>query len=214
VCGPFNTASFEQAVQQEIEDFLRDLNSQSSDKKERYKAATERHQRTLHSAEDASFWYTIPGVKKKPALNNGMLQTLFTALFTMRDEGETGTCFGCLFGRPEYKLPCGHLLCYECIRDFDHSRDEELYPGLVVLRYCILCGDHGHENEWPLKVRLNPQLSGLRLLSLDGGGVRGIVELIVLKRIEDAIGLSMPIGEFFDFIAGTSAGKLAVDMEI
>ena len=99
-------------------------------------------------------------------------------------------------------------MCVGCIRDFDHSKTGDKYPGMVLHQHCILCGDHGFDGNWPLKLRVNPRLSGLRVLSLDGGGVRGIVELVVLKRIEDAIGLSLPIGDFFDYIAGTSAGKL------
>ncbi|KAF3272372.1 hypothetical protein TWF970_010094 [Orbilia oligospora] len=46
------------------------------------------------------------------------------------------------------------------------------------------------------------------VLSLDGGGVRGIVELVILERLEDLIGLGLPIGTFFDLIIGTSTGGL------
>lgn len=46
----------------------------------------------------------------------------------------------------------------------------------------------------------------IRILSLDGGGVRGIVEAVVLKNIEEQLG--KPIYQIFDFIAGTSTGGL------
>jgi hypothetical protein len=41
----------------------------------------------------------------------------------------------------------------------------------------------------------------------DGGGVRGIIQLTLLKKLEDLIGLDLPLGQFFDMIVGTSAGK-------
>lgn len=53
-----------------------------------------------------------------------------------------------------------------------------------------------------------PKLAGARILSLDGGGVRGIVELETLRRLEQQIGLDLAIGDFFDLIVGTSAGIL------
>ena len=43
------------------------------------------------------------------------------------------------------------------------------------------------------------------MLELDGGGVRGTVQLKVLSRIQDAVGL--PLDLFFDLAVGTSVGK-------
>ncbi len=45
-----------------------------------------------------------------------------------------------------------------------------------------------------------------RILSLDGGGMRGIIPVQVLKEVERYTG--KPIVEFFDLIAGTSTGGL------
>lgn len=45
-----------------------------------------------------------------------------------------------------------------------------------------------------------------RMLSLDGGGIRGVLTLSFLKRIENIV--SMPLHEYFDYIAGTSTGAI------
>ncbi|KAJ8605656.1 hypothetical protein CTAYLR_000165 [Chrysophaeum taylorii] len=46
---------------------------------------------------------------------------------------------------------------------------------------------------------------GLRVLCLDGGGVKGLATLQVLKKLEEIHG---PLHEIFDVIAGTSTGSL------
>lgn len=50
--------------------------------------------------------------------------------------------------------------------------------------------------------------SKINLLSLDGGGVRGLSSLIILKRLMDMIDDDDPPKpcEYFDMIAGTSTG--------
>jgi uncharacterized protein len=45
-----------------------------------------------------------------------------------------------------------------------------------------------------------------RILSLDGGGIKGAFTASVLAAIEDEI--KEPIGEYFDLIAGTSTGGI------
>jgi patatin-like phospholipase/acyl hydrolase len=45
-----------------------------------------------------------------------------------------------------------------------------------------------------------------RILSLDGGGLRGIIPVLVIKEIERRTG--KPITDMFDMIAGTSTGAL------
>lgn len=51
-----------------------------------------------------------------------------------------------------------------------------------------------------------------RLLSLDGGGVRGAISIAFLERIEQLLtahfGRDMRLHEFFDFIGGTSTGAI------
>ena len=43
-----------------------------------------------------------------------------------------------------------------------------------------------------------------RILSIDGGGVRGLIPGVVLCEIEKRMG--KPLSDCFDLIAGTSAG--------
>src|SRR3984893_7186166 len=45
-----------------------------------------------------------------------------------------------------------------------------------------------------------------RILSLDGGGIRGVFPAALLARFEEH--LEHPIGRYFDLIAGTSTGGI------
>ena len=46
----------------------------------------------------------------------------------------------------------------------------------------------------------------VKILSLDGGGIRGVIMAMILTHIERQTG--KPVSESFDLIAGTSAGGL------
>ena len=52
----------------------------------------------------------------------------------------------------------------------------------------------------------------IRILSLDGGGIRGIISCVILKFIEEQLQVqddpNSKIGDYFDFVAGTSTGGL------
>ena len=45
-----------------------------------------------------------------------------------------------------------------------------------------------------------------KMLALDGGGIRGVLTLSILKRIEEVTGT--PLYEYFDYIGGTSTGAI------
>ena len=56
-------------------------------------------------------------------------------------------------------------------------------------------------------------MSKIRILSLDGGGIRGIIPATVLSYIEDKLkeksrNPDASIAEYFDFITGTSSGGI------
>jgi hypothetical protein len=45
-----------------------------------------------------------------------------------------------------------------------------------------------------------------KLLALDGGGIRGVLSLGILARIEEIV--RKPLGDYFDYIGGTSTGAI------
>ncbi|OJD31446.1 lysophospholipase-like protein [Diplodia corticola] len=110
-------------------------------------------------------------------------------------------CFCCLFELPEHALPCGHIICTSCAQVFGSSSVNEL-----TVPRCPICPPEA--NECHYKIPLKPKGAGVRILTLDGGGMRGIVELEVLLAIERAMGGKLPIQSFFDLIVGTSTGGL------
>ena len=66
--------------------------------------------------------------------------------------------------------------------------------------------------DWHLDVRPG---EGKRILSLDGGGVRGLVTLGILQRIEETLAPRFPgkcedfrLSHYFDLIVGTSTGAI------
>ncbi len=66
---------------------------------------------------------------------------------------------------------------------------------------CPLCGAGS------LEVTLKPPTAGVRVLTIDGGGVRGVVPLEFLRILQDTIGPECPVQDLFDLAFGTSSGK-------
>ncbi|OCL09871.1 hypothetical protein AOQ84DRAFT_220281 [Glonium stellatum] len=90
-----------------------------------------------------------------------------------------------------------HDTCLWCLR---HHLPEFSLP----------CGHVLYATKWasPFQINLKPQHAGVRILCLDGGGVRGIVELAILKLIEAEFKGHLDIQSFFDLVVGTSAGGI------
>ena len=112
------------------------------------------------------------------------------------------TCFCCLMDVPEHPLPCGHVLCTACIKAYGKQG-----KCLVSMPYCPL---HREATKWarPAVIKFKPQAAGVRVLSLDGGGIRGIVQLEVLRAIEQTLGGYIPVQSFFDLMIGTGTGAM------
>ena len=53
-----------------------------------------------------------------------------------------------------------------------------------------------------------PPTARLRVLALDGGGIKGLVQLQILEHLLDKIGLrdTVHISSFFDLMVGSSIG--------
>ncbi|KAI1388650.1 uncharacterized protein F4822DRAFT_437371 [Hypoxylon trugodes] len=202
VDGFFSNQAFLECVDDSIHAILKEIDDKTNlDTEGKRQYATTKHRYYLESIPDQSFWmesFTSQWIDSYNEKYKGVSSTKLSI--------RASVCYACLFGHPEYTLPCGHVLCLDCVREFDESSLLEKYPGMSIHRHCVLCASTGGENLWPCVFQYRPELSGIRLLSLDGGGVRGIIQLRILQRLEEFIGLDIPLGELFDFMIGTSAG--------
>jgi hypothetical protein len=114
----------------------------------------------------------------------------------------SSTCFPCLRRRPQYHLECGHIYCENCVIVFGDNCKAD--PWIFKIHNCFLC-----EAEMPkeIVVMVHPPTAGAGVLCIDGGGARGVIALKNMQRIQDRIGLPMPLQRFFKVIVGTSSGK-------
>lgn len=112
------------------------------------------------------------------------------------------TCLGCITRRPQYRLQCGHLVCQNCIRTFYHADDSD--PWVFKSDACHICAVSTPN----LSIRLAPDTCRARVLSIDGGGIRGAAPIGFLKTIQDAIGIPhYDVQRNFDIMFGTSSGN-------
>lgn len=111
------------------------------------------------------------------------------------------TCLCCLRRKRENTLTCGHSICDVCVQIFGHKLFNAEYQFQVD--QCLLC------QSGTLEVILKPPTAGVRILSIDGGGIRGVVPLEFLGMLQDLVGLDCPIQNLFDLAFGTSSGTLS-----
>ncbi|KAK6496175.1 hypothetical protein TWF481_002199 [Arthrobotrys musiformis] len=109
-------------------------------------------------------------------------------------------CLICLFHSPEHHLKCGHIICTPCLQTYGIPQG-----GIVSIASCPM---HPKDQKfWPSQMfAVKPPSAGVRVLSLDGGGVRGLSQLIFLQSLENALGFELQLTSFFDLIVGTSTG--------
>ncbi|KAJ5100980.1 hypothetical protein N7456_007032 [Penicillium angulare] len=130
-------------------------------------------------------------------------KTTLTRLHRQGGEGALRSavvCLVCLSRPPEHMLPCRHALCDTCVVIF--GQPSELGLHHINIPECPLCGCENH-----VVIRQLPPTKGPLILSLDGGGVRGLLQLRLLRALEERIGL--PINSLPDLCAGTSVGALS-----
>ena len=87
----------------------------------------------------------------------------------------------CLGGRPQYRLPCGHIVCDNCVRRFRAKNDVWTFD----VHHYFLC----RIETLGVNIKVKPPTATPRLLSIDGGGVRGIIPLVFLQVLEERLGL-------------------------
>jgi hypothetical protein len=123
------------------------------------------------------------------------LSTYLTQLRTFR------TCLYCNMRKPEHVMGCGHTICDTCVAIFGKPVKGLEYR--FSLTTCLLC-----KANVDFSARILPPTCGIRFISIDGGGSRGIVSIEYLDALQDTLGLNYPIQEHFDFSIGTSSGQL------
>jgi hypothetical protein len=114
------------------------------------------------------------------------------------------SCFFCLSRAPEHMLACSHAMCDNCVVIFGSK--SSVAEHYFEVPQCPMCA-----TEAPLAVRQLPPTKGPNILSLDGGGVRGIQELGLLRSLEKRLDGNLLTG-VFDLCVGTSVGKFGVSI--
>ena len=109
----------------------------------------------------------------------------------LADMKEGRVCLFCAVNPLTRVNECGHSMCKECSALF--SKPAPPVCPLDRVRYDVAM------DELPVG-------SGYRILSIDGGGVKGIAPALILAEIERRCGFSAL--QLFDFVTGTSIGGI------
>jgi len=109
-------------------------------------------------------------------------------------------CVFCLTGPPRHVLDCGHSLCDGCVRRFGEAHRYK--SSTFFIDTCTMCGASSR-----LDIQLKPATAGIRILSIDGGGIRGVVPLQYLYKLQEKLGNAVRVQDFFDMAFGVSAGR-------
>ena len=111
------------------------------------------------------------------------------------------TCLYCLRRPPEFVLSCEHAICEECFLAFGSKVvGKECH---YQMQRCILCVSKG-----TAIVKIKPPTADARVLSIDGGGVGGVVPLEHLRLLQRAIGSELSVRDLFELGFGTSSGDV------
>lgn len=112
-------------------------------------------------------------------------------------------CLCCLRELPECALPCGHVLCLPCVQIYGTRTSK---TTIEISRCPLHVRDVISSPPWIINVK--PAHAGTRMLCLDGGGIRGVVQLAVLRELENILGPELPLQLFFDLIVGSNTGGI------
>lgn len=110
-------------------------------------------------------------------------------------------CRLCLCSSPgNFTFPnCRHIICTKCVQNRKKCSSTNAEQDSVICPFCLSTSI--------LPPREEAGFPGFRVLSLDGGGVRGLIQLMVLKKIEE-IFAPLPISSLFDVIVGSGVGGI------
>lgn len=110
-------------------------------------------------------------------------------------------CLSCLQRTQGDKMECGHAICDACVCIFGKLRKGlEYYYDLILCPICL--------TRVTFQSRQVPPTCRMRLVSIDGGGCRGVVSIGFIIELQRALALPYPVQEHFDFAIGTSTGKI------
>ncbi|CAG7935874.1 unnamed protein product [Penicillium salamii] len=136
----------------------------------------------------------LSAVRTSAAIRKETLHRLYRRWGGLRS---TTTCVVCLCRPPEHMLPCKHAMCDTCVVIFGYPSSLGEYHFEVA--QCPICEERSN-----VTVRQLPPTKHPVILSLDGGGVRGLIQLGLLRALERRIGV--PIASLPDLCTGTSVG--------
>jgi hypothetical protein len=127
------------------------------------------------------------------------LEHMFRLRRLLADIRSNRTCLACLRRAPQHPITCRHTICDVC-----SSRFGRPVPG-IEFRYhissCVLC-----QRPCDNQVNLLPPTASVRAMTVDGGGVRGVIPLQFLCEFEDLLGPECPLSDLVDVAFGSSAG--------
>ena len=105
----------------------------------------------------------------------------------------TVCCF-CLSRPIEHMLPCRHAVCDTCVTIFGSpSRSAEYHVDLSRCPWC--------QETCDLTVHQLPPTKGAVVVALDGGGIRGLVTLGLLRALEGRLEGAMTIAQIANYIS-------------
>jgi hypothetical protein len=137
---------------------------------------------------------TSGSIRTRTSVQDRHISNLARHSSFLRSQEYGATCLVCLARPWQLLLQCGnHGTCYQCRNPLRKSHG----------RMCFVCNYSEHK----LRLNTGQEFGRGRVLALDGGGVRGHIQLEILALLEREIGLDLPLRYFFDLIVGTSIGK-------
>ncbi|KAJ5142514.1 uncharacterized protein N7515_001301 [Penicillium bovifimosum] len=149
-------------------------------------------------AQFTRFFHSMSPIRSSASIRRDALNTYYLQCNGLTS---TTTCFYCLCRSPEHMLACRHAICDTCVVIFGTPNKSAEYHFDIMK--CPLC----HKTS-QLTIRQLPPTKRPLVLSLDGGGVRGIIQLGLLRALEKRLGDKMRIPDIFDLSGGTSVGAL------